>query len=203
MSTALLDVATTMARVLLFDASMESWAGMRWGRQRPRGRRSDPRDASLQSGGTGDAPRETGEVPVREADGAPRLSRQARILVAEDDDEMRRLVAEALRKDGYDVLAISDGRQLLSALAGDLPDRRGDSHWDLVVSDVRMPGPSGLRILEQVRAARWQIPFILMTAFGDTTMHVRARALGAVLFDKPFDVTKLRTAVASLLWRVS
>jgi DNA-binding response OmpR family regulator len=126
---------------------------------------------------------------------------QPRILVAEDDDDMRRLVTEALTKDGYDVFAIADGNGLLAALDGCSSEGAGSGGWDLVVSDVRMPGCSGLRILEEVRAANGSVPFILMTAFGDAATHERVRALGALLFDKPFDVTKLRTAVASLLWR--
>jgi DNA-binding response OmpR family regulator len=124
-----------------------------------------------------------------------------RILLAEDDDEMRRLLAEALRKDGYDVMAIADGKRLLVALAGTMADSTHTGTWDLVLSDVRMPGHSGLQVLEEVRAARWQVPFILMTAFADDAAHAQARALGAILFDKPFDLGKLRATVASLLWR--
>jgi DNA-binding response OmpR family regulator len=124
-----------------------------------------------------------------------------RILVVEDDDEMRRLVAEGLRKDGYDVVAVSDGSRLLESLAGSRVAGNDAGHWDLVVSDVRMPGHSGFRILEEMRAAKWHVPFILMTAFGDSTTHQQAHALGAILFDKPFDLTTLRTAVASLLRR--
>jgi len=124
-----------------------------------------------------------------------------RILVAEDDAEMRRLVVEALRRDGYDVVAISDGGRLLVALAHEMAQRSGEDLADLVVSDVRMPICTGIQILEQLRASHWAMPVILMTAFGDTATRERARALGALLFDKPFDLGDLRAAVASLLRR--
>lgn len=122
-----------------------------------------------------------------------------RILVAEDDSDMRQLVVEALRKDGYDVTAVADGGRLLVTLAHEIVDGSGADLADLVVSDVRMPICSGMQILEQLRASRWPVPVILMTAFGDAATREHARALGALLFDKPFDLNALRVAVASLL----
>jgi DNA-binding response OmpR family regulator len=139
-------------------------------------------------------------APWREALAAPPVHDPPRILLAEDDDAMRNLVAEALRKDGYEVLAVSDGGRLLVSLAQDMDDR-GEGFVDLVVTDVRMPICSGMQILEQIRAARWRMPFILMTAFGDTATRHQATSLGALLFDKPFELEDLRTAVASLLRR--
>jgi DNA-binding response OmpR family regulator len=141
------------------------------------------------------------EPPWREALTAAPVHDPPRILVAEDDDDMRRLVVEALRRDGYDVTALSDGGRLLVTLAHELIGRDGGLA-DLVVSDVRMPVCTGMQILEQLRAANWRIPVILMTAFGGAPARERARTLGALLFDKPFDLDDLRTAVACLLRRV-
>jgi DNA-binding response OmpR family regulator len=131
------------------------------------------------------------------------LHNPPRILVAEDDSDMRRLVVEALRRDGYDVISVKDGGRLLVTLAHEFVDESGTGLADLLVSDVRMPVCSGLQILEQLRAARWRTPVILMTAFGDSFMREHALELGAVLFDKPFDLDDLRTAVACLLRRAS
>ena len=125
-----------------------------------------------------------------------------RILDAEDDGEMRRLVTDALRKDGYDVVSVSDGGRLLDTLTQEskVDKPRGDV-FDLLVSDVRMPLCGGMQILEQLRSAHWTIPVILMTAFGDAASREKARALGALLFDKPFGMEDLRSAVAYLLQR--
>lgn len=114
---------------------------------------------------------------------------------------MRRLVAEAFVNDGYDVLTVPDGGRLLVTLAHEFVDKDGSELVDLLVSDVRMPVCSGLQILEQMRAANWTVPVILMTAFGDAVTRSHALKLGALLFDKPFDLDDLRTAVASLLRR--
>ena len=125
----------------------------------------------------------------------------SRILVAEDDHEMRSVVVESLRKDGYEVSEATDGGRLLVTLAREYVPGDATPHIDLLVSDVRMPVCSGLQILEQLRAAQWRVPVILMTAFGDESMRERARALCALLLDKPFEMRDLRAAVACFLRR--
>lgn len=132
----------------------------------------------------------------RMADGAF-SDRAPRILVAEDDDEMRRVLVDALRGDGCEVYEVSDGGALLIELA-----RNHRFHYDtvdLVVSDVRMPLCSGLQALETLRGTNARTRFLLLTAFGDEGMHARAAALGAMLLDKPFSTRKLRHTVADLL----
>jgi DNA-binding response OmpR family regulator len=77
-----------------------------------------------------------------------------------------------------------------------------EAPFDLVITDIRMPVCNGLAIVEGLRAARWTMPIIVMTAFGDATARHRAEMLDALFFDKPFDVDDLRTAVTLLLSRV-
>jgi CheY-like chemotaxis protein len=124
-----------------------------------------------------------------------------RVLLAEDDGEMRRVVADALRGDGYDVVELADGGRLLVDIAARLKTGIGGDSLDLIVSDIRMPICSGLQILSALRDAHWRTPVILMTAFGDEATRKQAESLSAVLFDKPFDLDDLRTAVANLLPR--
>jgi CheY-like chemotaxis protein len=124
-----------------------------------------------------------------------------RVLLAEDDEEMRCLVADALRGDGYDVVELADGGRLLVDIATRLKSGADGEFLDLIVSDIRMPVCTGLQILSALRDAHWQTPVILMTAFGDEATRRHAESLSAVLFDKPFDLDDLRTAVANLLPR--
>jgi DNA-binding response OmpR family regulator len=121
------------------------------------------------------------------------------VLLAEDDLEMRRLVAETLRRDGYDVLEAEDGGRLLVHLTSQ--NQRPEPEVDLIISDIRMPIYTGLEVLARLRDARWTVPVILMTAFGDSETRARAEALGAVVFDKPFALDDLRTAVVNLVPR--
>jgi DNA-binding response OmpR family regulator len=126
-------------------------------------------------------------------------SSNIRVFLAEDDAEMRQMIASALRRDGHIVLEARDGPGLLLELGhaywGDLPD----STPTVVVSDLRMPGRDGLAILRGLRQYDWCPPFILITGFGDRSIHEEAARLGAhAVFDKPFDLDQLRAAVNRL-----
>ncbi|APR74865.1 two component, sigma54 specific, transcriptional regulator, Fis family protein [Minicystis rosea] len=122
------------------------------------------------------------------------------ILLAEDDAEMRALVGMQLREDGYDLVEAQNGVELIRAI------HRFESAMrpiHLIITDVRMPGFSGLEVLEYLRYAGLAVPVIVMTAFGDARTHADAASLDAALvLDKPFDVDELRAAVARLVPRV-
>jgi CheY-like chemotaxis protein len=128
---------------------------------------------------------------------APELaSHVARVLLVEDHVEMRRLLASVLRADGHQVLEASDGLKALGPLLG----RRGEPEIDLVISDVRMPGCTGLELLAFLRLERPATPVVLITAFGDRDTHAEARRLGATaILDKPFDVRAFRHLVRTLV----
>jgi DNA-binding response OmpR family regulator len=112
---------------------------------------------------------------------------------------MREMVASALREDGYEVIEARDGWQLLQYLATHAR-AVDDNPIDLVISDIRMPGKTGLDILAGLRWADPSTPFILITGFGDMQTHMEARRLGAsAVFDKPFDLEHLRSVVLNLL----
>ena len=94
-----------------------------------------------------------------------------RILVAEDQENLCRLIQTTLAESGYDVAV---------ALGGDAAVHELQAHsFDLVVSDMRMPGASGLEVFRQARAQSYQPDVILMTAFGDTREAVQLMKEGA------------------------
>lgn len=118
------------------------------------------------------------------------------VLLAEDDDDLRKLLAEALRAEGFIVIECSNGLALVETVVGRL--EAGAHPFDLVLSDVRMPGVSGLEVLEGLSgwdAAR-RLPVILITAFGDARLHELAGRFGAVsLVEKPFEMESLMRIV--------
>ena len=125
--------------------------------------------------------------------------KRGRVLVAEDDREMRRVLVETFHAEGYEVYDVGDGAALLIELA-----RNHRFHYDtvdVVVADVRMPLCSGLQALETIRSVRPQLPFVLLTAFGDREMHSRAAALGAELLDKPVSMKRVSAAVTKAIAR--
>ena len=125
----------------------------------------------------------------------PAVSKQPCVLLAEDDREMRMLLAAALRQAGYDVVEALDGVDLLDCIAW-VVERRSDWSEAVLVTDVRMPAMGGLEVVARLRSMSWPGPIILITAFGDEATHDLARRLGATrVLDKPFDLDVLCDAI--------
>ncbi|WP_437276663.1 response regulator [Sorangium sp. So ce375] len=121
-----------------------------------------------------------------------------RVLLAEDDRELRLLLATSLRRDGYEVLEARDAKHLLELMGEALASGDG-APIDVVVSDIRMPGTSGLELLAGLRRDDWATPVVLITAFGDPETHAEAYRLGAdAVLDKPLDLDDLRLVVQTL-----
>jgi len=122
------------------------------------------------------------------------MERYMKVLLAEDDTEMRRLMARVLEKDGYEVVEAKDGIELLDRIESMV--RAGRHHRFLVVSDIRMPGLSGMDVLAALRCAKWYGPVVLVTAFPDDDTLDEATQLGvSALLDKPFQTEALLQAV--------
>jgi DNA-binding response OmpR family regulator len=131
----------------------------------------------------------------------PDVDRPARIVIAEDDFEMRRLVADCLRREGYDVHEVTDGAELLLQIEGALFMRPTAAPVDLFVTDIRMPVYTGLELVSGMREAGMKMPVVIMTAFGNPETRERAEELDATLLDKPFKMEELRALVRRLLRR--
>lgn len=127
--------------------------------------------------------------------GRVRFAPRGRVIVAEDDDEMRRIIVETLQRSGHEVLDVKDGVAVLLELAQN--SRFRYDAVDLVVADVRMPLCSGLQVLETIHMACPGLPVVLLTAFGDAEMHARVTKLEGTLLDKPVSMEALRLVVAS------
>jgi CheY-like chemotaxis protein len=102
----------------------------------------------------------------------------AKILLVEDDFELRSFLAGALRRDGYAVVEAAHGDEALEWMGPGVLDGAAERLPALVVSDIRMPYFSGLEILQCVQLTRRVVPVILITGFGDSDTHALARALG-------------------------
>lgn len=126
-----------------------------------------------------------------------------RVLLGEDDAEMRSVLSEALREKGYGVVECADGLRVLERLSSvvlsSAVTSRDPENFALIISDIRMPGVNGMSILEGVKLFEHFPPVILITAFGDEEAHAEAARLGAAaMFDKPFDIVDLLDKVEEL-----
>ncbi|CAN5718254.1 hypothetical protein BH09MYX1_BH09MYX1_00260 [soil metagenome] len=116
-----------------------------------------------------------------------------RVLVADDDEVLRSLVASVLRDEGHEVMEASNGRELFWAFETSCYG----TPIDVVVSDLCMPAYDGLEVAE-AWADRGDGPrVVLMSAYPDADARRRAEALGLVLLDKPFDLEALQRMVRS------
>ena len=131
-------------------------------------------------------------------EGLPQVSPtsvQRRVLLAEDDASLRQLLASVMRADGYEVIEVADGVQLLDAVERTLAKRDRPDGF-LIVADIHMPGLTGLDVLAVLRCAYASTPVVLITAFPDQEARAEARDLGAVaMLAKPFSVDELRAVV--------
>jgi len=120
------------------------------------------------------------------------------VVLAEDDDDTRQLIAAFLRRDGYDVVEVEDGSELeffLSAMYAQDRERPA-----LILSDIRMPGRNGLEVVAHVREHDADVPIVLFSAYTTGSMRREAQNLGvAALLGKPFTLEELQRTVHELL----
>ncbi|MDO8596193.1 MAG: response regulator, partial [Sulfuricaulis sp.] len=112
------------------------------------------------------------------------MKTRPRVLVVEDDAGIGGGLKKELNAEGYEVVVAARGDDgLLQAKA---------QPFDVVITDLKMPGLSGLELVEQLHATRPKLPIILMTAFGTTETAIEATKLGAYDYLlKPFDMAEL------------
>jgi DNA-binding response OmpR family regulator len=120
-------------------------------------------------------------------------AKRTKVLVADDDPQLLRLVTRNLQLEGYDVVSVSDGQQALEQIEATAPD--------LALLDVMMPRLDGFSVCERVREFS-SLPIIMVTARGQDQDKVRGLDLGADDYlTKPFSVDELLARVRSVLRR--
>jgi two-component system cell cycle response regulator CpdR len=118
----------------------------------------------------------------------------ARILIADDEESMRQLVARAIAMDGHETITAEDGAEALEILV------RENGGFDLLLTDIKMPVMDGIALALAARRDFPNLTILLMTGFAD--QRERASGLDAIVHDvitKPFAVADIRTAVADAL----
>ena len=118
----------------------------------------------------------------------------ARILIAEDEEGLRSLVARALAQDGHAVVTANDGAEALDLLT------REQGEFELLLTDIRMPIMDGIALAMAAARDHPNVSILLMTGFAD--QRERASGLEALIHDviaKPFSLTAIRSAVNEAL----
>jgi DNA-binding NtrC family response regulator len=111
-----------------------------------------------------------------------------RILIVDDEKNMRWVLGQALAPEGFEVVEAADGKEALAAVAEQEPD--------IMVLDHRMPAPDGMEVLRRIRAQGATFPIIMLTAHGNVATAVEAMKAGASEYlTKPFDLEELKLAL--------
>ena len=119
-----------------------------------------------------------------------------RIMIIEDDEEMRSLLKDFFEEEGFETDSVSNGVDALRMLSKD--------HFDLVITDIRMPGLTGLDILPRIRSLKPETPIIVMTAYGSDDVRRRSFERGATIYlEKPIHLSELRTVIREMVLRKS
>jgi FixJ family two-component response regulator len=116
------------------------------------------------------------------------------VAIVDDDQSVQRSLQDLIESDGLPALCFSSAEQFL--------DSQARSKVACLITDIRMPGMSGLELQAKLKAERCLIPVIFITAHGDAEMRIHAMRQGAVEFlSKPFDDAVLLEIVHAALER--
>jgi DNA-binding response OmpR family regulator len=116
-----------------------------------------------------------------------------RILVVEDDAEMRSLLKDFFEEDGFEIDSVGNGSEAFRRIARE--------PFDLIITDIRMPGLTGLDILPGIKKLQPEVSIIVITAFGSEEVRRKALERGATAYlEKPILFNKLRTLVHEMVF---
>jgi DNA-binding response OmpR family regulator len=116
-----------------------------------------------------------------------------RILIIEDDEEMRSLLKDFFEEDGFDIDSVGNGSEAFRKIARE--------PFNLIITDIRMPGLTGLDILPGIKKLQPEASIIVITAFGSEEVRRRAYDRGATAYlEKPIHFNKLRTLVHEMVF---
>ncbi|GAK51962.1 transcriptional regulatory protein pilR [Candidatus Moduliflexus flocculans] len=117
-----------------------------------------------------------------------------KILVVDDEQSMRDFLTIMLKKEGYDTVSVEDGQQACQAIDDDI--------YDLVITDIKMPGVNGLDVLKHVKQVAPETYVLVITAFSSTEDAVAAMKQGALDYiTKPFDIEKIKLVIRNAMER--
>lgn len=118
-----------------------------------------------------------------------------RVLLVDDEPEIRKFVGRLLRRTGYTVVEAEDGIAALEAVAA-----AGDHRFDVLVTDVVMPRLGGIALAERLREQQPGIALVILSGYqGDQSPSSLLRTSRATFLGKPFNITELVAAVRSVL----
>jgi two-component system cell cycle response regulator CpdR len=120
------------------------------------------------------------------------IETMTRILLAEDDDSLRGFLTRALERAGYEVRACADGEEALEALP--------EAQWDLLLTDIVMPGADGIEVARQAAVAQPELRIMFITGFAAVALAAKESApQGAKVLSKPIHLREIVAEVERMM----
>ncbi|HDL01950.1 MAG TPA: response regulator, partial [candidate division Zixibacteria bacterium] len=118
--------------------------------------------------------------------------KQLKILVVDDDDQIREVLTDMLSIDGYDTVACEDGFSALKAFETE--------EFDLVITDLGMPGMSGLELAGEIHSKKPELPIAMITGWGTQLNHDEVALKGVkTVLSKPFHLKDIKVMIQELV----
>jgi DNA-binding NtrC family response regulator len=120
------------------------------------------------------------------------MADKSRILVVDDQEDLRTVLSNELSSEGYDIETASDGDEAIASVQ--------KSRFDLVLLDIKMPKVDGFEVLRFIKKNSPAVKVIMLTGFADLKNAIESKKLGAEDFvSKPYDLVDLLTTIERVL----
>ena len=120
------------------------------------------------------------------------MVRKYRILIVDDDKLVRWSLIEVLNQNGYEAISTETGEEAINRIE--------DTTFDLVITDLKLPGIGGFDVLNRAKEVNSSTKVIVITGYGSENVANEARAKGAELFvTKPFEINRIREEIKEIL----
>lgn len=120
--------------------------------------------------------------------------KNVKVLIVDDEEDSLKVVESTIRSMGFDVIAVSSGREALEVM-------KGNKDIQIVFADLVMSGMNGIELVKEARRVGSELPFVIMTAYGEMESYIEAMNLGVVDYiNKPINSDQIINLISKALY---
>lgn len=118
--------------------------------------------------------------------------KNTKILIVDDEEDSLKLVENTIKSIGFNVISVSSGKEALTIM-------KNDKNIQIVFADLVMSGMNGIELVKEARKAGLELPFVIMTAYGEMESYIEAMNLGVVDYlNKPINSEQITNLISKL-----
>lgn len=125
------------------------------------------------------------------------MKNKQKIIIIDDEKTLLHTMAFTLKRKGYDVVIVEDGKNAHKKI---IDSYKNDELYDLIITDIQIPGLSGIELIIKIREAKIKIPILAISGFGNMKMVVNLMRAGCNDYlDKPFSMNEFLDRISKLV----